>query len=89
MEEIRLVRWNDCVVGVGVLGFQTPAKILVRQLAPDQPKQKAKSKTYGYGCKGVASNGNYGRILSTLVSIIGPFPLVLIAFAAGVLASRR
>jgi len=56
--------------GVGVLGFQTPpAKILVRRLAPDQPKQKAKSKTYGYGCKGVASNGIYGRILSTLVLI--------------------
>ncbi|MGB0058082.1 MAG: hypothetical protein WBQ20_15305 [Methyloceanibacter sp.] len=70
MDEIRLVWWNDCIAGAGVLGFQTPlAKILVRQLAPDQPKQKTKSKTYGYGCKGVASNGIYGRILSTLVLI--------------------
>jgi hypothetical protein len=30
VEEIRLVRWNDCVAGAGVLRFQTPlAKLLV------------------------------------------------------------
>jgi hypothetical protein len=70
VEEIRLVRWNDCVAGAGILGFQTPlAKILVRQLAPNHAKQKTKSKTYRYGCKRIAPNGIYDRILSPLVLI--------------------